>query len=76
MQAVLAPFAVGAPGCAGDEARLVDCPVEVFKAANATSGAPCDPYGDSYAFVACGNADATAGARLPLCTMPCSDAGI
>lgn len=64
MQAVLAPFAVAYLGCTGDEARLDDCAVdlqETFRFFNATAK-PCDPFGDSYAFVACGNASAPAGA--------------
>eukprot|EP00892_Ulva_mutabilis_P002459 jgi/Ulvmu1/12213/UM086_0002.1 len=52
---ILAPFALASIGCTGTEERLVDCPPE------ATAAAPiCEPFGDSYAFIACGNASAPA----------------
>lgn len=74
MQAIQAPFALEQLGCSGAEARLVDCPVsedgEDYSFTFRDYGyvdppAACDPFGQSYAYVACGSAPAPSGPSAP-----------
>lgn len=58
MQEVLAPFALANPGCAGNETRLVDCPVQMSTQDDSgdINTAVCDPFFDTFAFVECRDA--------------------
>ena len=65
VQVELAPFVLENLGCAGNESRLVDCPVFVNEDNGqdyggydyGTNSATCDPYKDTFARVACGSSD-------------------
>lgn len=80
MQAVLAPFVLENVECTGAEQRLIDCPVDdddseyqiVFDSrdyaySNSALSPTCEPFGLSYAFVACGgdSGSAPAGPGAP-----------
>lgn len=63
LQEAVAPFALENLGCAGNETRLVDCPVDDGSGEDDyydptyrdyTNSAVCDPYRGSFAEVACG----------------------
>ena len=79
MQEELAPFALGNLRCAGDEPRLVDCPVFDPAQDVAADGQPdyddygtrtsiCDPYQGTFARVACGTGE-TASTYTPICML-------
>eukprot|EP00892_Ulva_mutabilis_P004523 jgi/Ulvmu1/2442/UM135_0002.1 len=61
--AIVAPFALENLGCAGNESRLVDCPVEAFDDTYSSyeyfrfqdyNDENCDPFRGTFARIACG----------------------
>eukprot|EP00892_Ulva_mutabilis_P002374 jgi/Ulvmu1/12137/UM084_0064.1 len=65
LQEIQAPFVMENLACTGAEARLVDCPVDendqeyqngfgLDYSYSGSSPGSCEPFGQSYAFVACG----------------------
>lgn len=76
VQQFQAPFVLENIGCAGNEDRLTDCPVEqgdyedtYVQSYYETPQIRCEPFRQSFAFVACG-ADPTPDASGPGTTSP------
>lgn len=71
LQEVLAPFVVANLGCAGNETRLVDCPLQMANMRSSLRGTVsthgCDYTKDAFTVIACGNGTlrASAGACAP-----------
>ena len=74
MQEVQAPFVLENLACTGAEERLIDCPVDRTDSDynsnydyGSYSGQPdrCEPFGPSYAFVACGSSTGPDGPCAP-----------
>ena len=74
-QEIQAPFVLENLACSGDEQRLVDCPVDETDSDYALSyndygssrvPSQCEPFAQSYAFVACGSPPAPGGPCAPL----------
>lgn len=67
VQELVAPFALGNPGCSGNESRLVDCPVDDSKDPEYNgfyfqsdyNRGDCDPYAGTFAMIACGSDQVT-----------------
>ena len=75
VQEIQAPFVLENLACSGAEQRLVDCPLDETNSDYASvyndygySRIPnqCEPFAQSYAFVACGSPPAPGGPCAPL----------